>query len=180
KRLKNTPIVVHLLFLGCHETPFLKGEEGLNSQHQIVPGRHVETFCKRAAKIGSLQRRSVDEKKLIMGSGQDEEKENAPEATSSNQVPGCYTVTLMGNFIILYLVFSDQRLHFPMYYFLCNLAAMEGHTSLLTLNVVLTDTYTSYLPPSTLHYNYAQTDVYSAYSWSVAWIIFHHCLSFYF
>ncbi|XP_069606375.1 olfactory receptor 6C3-like [Ranitomeya imitator] len=37
----------------------------------------------------------------------------------------CYTVTLMGNFIILYLVFSDQRLHFPMYYFLCNLAAMD-------------------------------------------------------
>ncbi|KAG8596907.1 hypothetical protein GDO81_002099, partial [Engystomops pustulosus] len=36
-----------------------------------------------------------------------------------------YTFTVLGNFIILYLVFSDPRLHFPMYYFLCNLAVMD-------------------------------------------------------
>ncbi|XP_056374111.1 olfactory receptor 6M1-like [Hyla sarda] len=37
----------------------------------------------------------------------------------------CYTITVMGNFIILFLVFSDTRLHFPMYYFLSNLAVMD-------------------------------------------------------
>ncbi|KAG8543571.1 hypothetical protein GDO81_024305, partial [Engystomops pustulosus] len=36
-----------------------------------------------------------------------------------------YTFTMMGNIIILYLVFSVTRLHFPMYYFLCNLAVMD-------------------------------------------------------
>ncbi|KAG9468152.1 hypothetical protein GDO78_013652 [Eleutherodactylus coqui] len=36
-----------------------------------------------------------------------------------------YTFTVMGNLVIIYLVFSDTRLHFPMYYFLCNLAVMD-------------------------------------------------------
>ncbi|XP_056427845.1 olfactory receptor 6M1-like [Hyla sarda] len=36
-----------------------------------------------------------------------------------------YIFTMAGNFLILFLVFSDQRLQSPMYFFLCNLSILD-------------------------------------------------------
>ncbi|KAM4696241.1 olfactory receptor 5V1-like [Rhinophrynus dorsalis] len=48
-----------------------------------------------------------------------------------------YLITLGGNVIILFLIFTDPRLHKPMYFFLCNLSCLDIMYTTVTLHRIL-------------------------------------------